>query len=155
MAADAAADWPTGIRRAGPGDLAVIEAIEADAFEPSRRSSRRVLRHALRSDFQRVLVLDIGGAVAGFLVLWPYPQTWRIYNLATARAWRGRGVAGRLIAAVREAARLSGTRRVVLEARDEAGLIDFYEAHGFQAVRPLPDYYSDGEHAFRMALDVS
>ncbi len=152
---NADAHWPAGIRAAGPGDLAAIEAIETEAFEPSRRSSRRVLRRALGSAFQRVLVMELDGAVAGYLVFWPYRHTWRIYNLATAPAWRGRGVAGRLITAVVDAARAAGARRVVLESRDEPGLVGFYEARGFRAARALPDYYSSGGHALRMVLDLA
>ena len=101
-----------------------------------------------------MLVIELDGVVAGYLVFWPHRHTWRIYNLATAPAWRGRGLAGRLIAAVVHAARAAGARRVVLESRDEPGLVGFYEARGFRAVRTLPDYYSSGEDAVRMALDL-
>jgi ribosomal protein S18 acetylase RimI-like enzyme len=168
MSTEAAAGWPAGIRPADRRDLAAIEAIEAAAFEPSRRSSRRTLQRALCSDFQRVLVLEVDDAVAGYLVFWPYRHTWRIYNLATAPASRNRGVAGRLIGAVVEAARRAGARQVVLESRDEPDLVQvvlesrdepdlvgYYEARGFRARRSLPDYYSSGEHAIRMVLEVS
>lgn len=155
MNAEPDAEAPVRIRAAVPADLPAIEAIEEAAFEPSRRSSRRVLRRALGSAFQRVMVVEVDGAVAGYLVLWPHPRTWRIYNLATAPAWRGRGLAGRLIAAAVAAARAAGARRVVLECRDEPGLVGFYEARGFRAAATLPDYYAQGEHALRMALPLA
>jgi [ribosomal protein S18]-alanine N-acetyltransferase len=143
------------IRRAGPRDLSALAAIEAAAFEPARRSSRASLRRALRSRFQRVLVLVVDGEVAGLIILWPYRHTWRIYNLASHPAYRNRGVAGALVSESIEQARRAGARTLVLEARDEPGLRRFYEQRGFAVRRRLPDYYGRGQHAVRMARSLT
>jgi [ribosomal protein S18]-alanine N-acetyltransferase len=143
------------IRRAGPGDLAALAAIEAAAFEPERRSRRASLRRALRSRFQRVLVFDIDGEVAGLIVLWPYRHTWRVYNLASHPSHRNRGVAGALLAEAIEQARRAGAHTLVLESRDEPGLVGFYEQRGFSVRRRLPDYYGRGQHAVRMVRSLS
>jgi ribosomal protein S18 acetylase RimI-like enzyme len=135
-------------------DLAAIARIEATAFEPSRRSSARSLERALASTFQRVLVAELDGALAGYLIYWPYRHTWRIYNLATDAAFRNRGVAGALLAAAVDRARAAGARRVVLESRESAALLDYYAARGFRAEKCLPDYYAKGEAAVRMALEL-
>jgi len=142
------------IREAVPADLTAIGRIEAAAFEPSRRSSRRSLNRALNSAFQRVLVAELDRALAGYLIYWPYRRTWRIYNLATDPAYRNRGVAGALLAAAVDRARMAGAGRVVLESRDSVALLDYYTSRGFRAQRRLPDYYAQGEAAVRLALDL-
>lgn len=144
------------IREANPEDLAALLRIEAAAFEPSRRSARAALRRALASHFQRVLVSEVAGAVAGYVIVWPYRRTWRIYNLASDPARRGGGIGAALLAAAVERARRAGARRVVLESADRARLVDFYRDRGFRVVRRLPGYYAEGEDAVRMerALDT-
>lgn len=141
------------IRPAGPADLEAILRIEEAAFEPSRRASRASLARALRSQFQRVLVFEHRETVAGYLVLWPYRHTWRIYNLATDPGHRNRGVAGTLLAAAAAAARDQGARRMVLESRASPELVGYYRARGFRVERRLADYYAPGEDAVRMVME--
>lgn len=141
------------IRPAGPEDLSEIVRIEEAAFEPSRRASRASLARALRSEFQRVLVFQDGGTVAGYVILWPYRHTWRIYNLATDPERRNRGVAGTLLAAAVATARHHGARRLVLESRATPELVGYYQARGFRVERRLADYYAPGEDAVRMVME--
>ena len=110
---------PHRIRPARTEDLEAILAIESRAFEAARRSSRVTLRRALRSPFQRVLVLEGttvegGAAVAGYVVVWPHRRTWRVYNIASDPAWRNQGVGGALLGTVIAEARRTGAERVVL-----------------------------------------
>lgn len=143
------------VRPAGPDDLPQIVRIEEAAFEPARRSSRRALRRALASEFQQVSVIALahnGAGAVGYLIAWPYPHTWRIYNLATDPAHRHRGLGRALLADVQERARNSGATLLVLEARIDPGLIGFYRRQGFCEARRLPDYYASGEDAWRMEL---
>lgn len=142
------------IRPAGPADLGSILGIEAEAFEPSRRSTPRALRRSLGSGFQRVRVLLVDGSVAGFVILWPYRHTWRVYNLAADPRQRNRGVGSALLAGACAEARGAGARRVVLESRRDPALLRFYDRHGFRVTGELPDYYAPGEGAVRMALDL-
>lgn len=143
-----------GVRSATLGDLRAILAIEAAAFDPVRRSSTAAMRRALKSHFQRVLVLDVAGVVAGYVVLWPYRRTWRIYNLASHPGYRNQGVGGALLAAAIERAARAGAQCLLLESRDEPALLRFYEQRGFRASRRLPDYYARGEHALRLELPL-
>lgn len=143
------------IRAAGPADLEAILGIEAEAFEAARRSTPRALRRALASGFQRVRVFTSAGQVAGFMILWPYPHTWRIYNLASDPRYRNQGVGGALLAdACREAQR-AGARQLVLESRNDPALLRFYSQRGFRVTGELPDYYAPGEGALRMALALA
>jgi ribosomal protein S18 acetylase RimI-like enzyme len=147
------------VRAARIDDLAAILDIEARAFEPARRSSRPSLRRALLSGFQRMLVLEVAegeaaGKLVGYLVVWPFPFTWRIYNLASDPSERNRGVGGALLAAAVDEARRAGAAKVVLESRKEPGLLRFYQQRGFRASRELADYYAEGEDAVRMELPL-
>jgi ribosomal protein S18 acetylase RimI-like enzyme len=143
------------VRPATAADLDDICGIEAAAFEPSRRSSRRSLARAMASPFQLMLVLVMEREVAGFVIVWPFPRTWRIYNLATHPAWRNRGVAGGLLRAVEGRARAAHARWLVLESRPGGDLERYYAQRGFQARRCLHDYYAPGEDAVRMVLSLS
>lgn len=143
------------VRDARPADLDAIAGIELAAFEPARRSSRAVLRRALGSSFQRVLVAELDGVVVGFLVLWPHRLTWRVYNLASDPAWRNRGVAGALLDAAVALAVSRGALRMVLECRAEPGLTGFYGQRGYAVERRLPNYYGRGEHAVRMVRPLT
>lgn len=142
------------IRAAHTGDLEAIRHIEAQAFEPSRRSSPAALRRALRSPFQKVMVLEAGEAVAGYVIVWPFRRTWRIYNLAADPARRNQGVGGGLLAAVAALAEQAGADKLVLESRCRPDLLRFYEQRGFRARRHLPDYYEQGEDAVRLELTL-
>lgn len=149
------ADRAEGVRRGGPEDLDAIVGIETQAFEPSRRSSRRSLRRSLCSPFQRVYVFDVAGSAAGYLIAWPYRHTWRIYNLAADPGLRRRGVGGALLEVVAADARRHGATVLVLESRLDPVLVGYYEKRGFRAKRGLPDYYARGEDAVRMEMPLT
>jgi ribosomal protein S18 acetylase RimI-like enzyme len=142
------------VRDATPADLEAILEIERGAFDAARRSSNAALRRALQSSFQRVLVLERAGELAGYVILWPYRHTWRIYNLASHPAHRNRGVGGALLGAAIALARHAGARRLLLESRDEPALLRFYRQRGFLVTGELRDYYAPGAHALRMELSI-
>ena len=53
-----------------------------------------------------------------------------IGRMAVLKAWRGRGIGGRLLARLIDEARRRGHRQVVLSAQVHA--VEFYRAHGFR-----------------------
>ena len=140
------------LRAASPKDLPAILDIEAQAFDSTRRSSRKSLKRSIESPFQRVLVQDLHGAVAGYVILWMFPRTWRVYNLASHPGRRNQGVGRSLLDAAARLAAAAGARRLVLESRPDPALLRFYEQRGFRVRGRLEDYYAPGEHAVRMDL---
>lgn len=145
------------IRAARLGDLPAIEAIENRCFHPSRRSSRRALRHSLRSPAQSVWVAigPLAGKrqVAGVLVLHHHLRSIRIYSLAVLPAFRGSGGGRRLVHRAIALARKTGRTSVTLEAdRRNKVLTGWYERFGFEVYRVLKNYYSPSRHAVRMRL---
>lgn len=145
------------IRPAEPADLPFVEAIENRCFHASRRSSRRALKHSLKSPAQSVWVavgrLDGKRQIAGVMILHHHLLSIRIYSLAVLPAFRGSGVGRRLVHRAVALGRKTGRSSLTLEAdRRNKVLTGWYERFGFQIYRVLKDYYSPGRHAVRMRL---
>jgi len=142
------------IRAGQPRDLAALLAIEVACFTTDRLSARQMRRFLTRAR-ARLLVVEqpAQGLICGYaLVLLPaLPRPARLYSLAVAPAWRGRGLADRLLAEVVERAAHARYDRLRLEVRAQADeLIAWYGRRGFKLLRRLPGYYQDGADALKM-----
>ena len=142
------------IRRARIGDLEPLLELEKKAF-PSDRLSRRQMRYHIGNPRALLLVAcDSGGRpVAYGLAFMPKGRAARIYSLATAAAWRGRGLGqGLLKAAITEITKRK-YQKIVLEVRQsDSSAIGLYKKNGFQIIAPLTKYYADGADGYKMAL---
>lgn len=135
-----------------PEDLPDLQMLEAACFEPERRSKKRTLRHALRSQAQKVWLVRTseGQAVAAMICLL-YPHTLRIYSVCVLTSFRGSGIGAGLVAVAEDFARKTGRGRISLEAaRREKKLVAWYRKLGYEIVKELPDYYAPGVDALRM-----
>jgi ribosomal-protein-alanine N-acetyltransferase len=66
---------------------------------------------------------------------------------------RRRGIAGLLLAAVRDLAAAQGAPALLLEVREtNAGALAFYERAGFAEIDRRPRYYRNGDTAIVMSL---
>lgn len=148
---------PTGlsgltIREAGTDDLGALIAIENAVFT-SDRISRRSFRDFLASPRAILRVADVDGEVAGYhLVLFRQgTAAARLYSLAVAPAWQGRGV-GAMLLANAEAAAYAAERAVLrLEVEvSNAPALALYRRAGYRAVEKLPGYYESGEDGVRL-----
>jgi len=145
------------VRAAKKADLDAVDRIEGLSFDKDR-FSRRNLRRALERPTARFLIAEIAGAAAGYaMVLFRAGSSAaRLYSIAVDPAFRGQGVADRLL---REAARLCkarGADRLRLEVRpSNRAAARLYERAGFALLDRRPHYYDDGEDAIRMELDLS
>lgn len=144
---------PTDIqlRRAQPGDLAALLALENATFDSDRLSARQ-WRHHLDSASGTVLLVEDGPWLLGSVLLL-FRQgldSARIYSLATAAAARGRGIGSALLDAAEIEAAARGCRRLRLEVRrDNAPAQRLYSGHGYQPIGERIDYYADGTDAVR------
>jgi ribosomal-protein-alanine N-acetyltransferase len=95
-------------------------------------------------------------AVAGYIVFWVMGEECHLLNLSVGQAFRRQGFAKRLLQAlVREALRLACTK-VWLEVRRSNGpAIALYESVGFAVGRIRKQFYSDGEDALVLELDLT
>jgi ribosomal-protein-alanine N-acetyltransferase len=89
--------------------------------------------------------------LAGFICFWMFSGELEILNVATAPAFRRRGVAAALMRHVFAQARRQGIESAFLEVRvGNTGAIDLYHKFGFSVVARRPRYYADGEDALLM-----
>jgi ribosomal-protein-alanine N-acetyltransferase len=139
------------IRRARPGDLDALIALEERSFHCDL-ISRRMLRAHLTSPRSIVLVAERARAVHGdaLVFLRSGSARARLYSIAVDATARGLGLGARLLAASENAARARQATHMRLEvdARNAAA-IKLYESRGYARFAVKPGYYEDGGTAWR------
>lgn len=148
---------PLSIRRAVPGDLDALVALETRVFDYDRMSRAQFRRH-LGSGTALVLVAIGGNRLFGAAtIFFRTDATYaRLYSLAIASEARGRGIGSVLLDAVEAAARDRGARRLGLEVRtDNSAAIALYEARGYRRSGRREAYYDDGADAYRYLKNLS
>jgi ribosomal-protein-alanine N-acetyltransferase len=89
--------------------------------------------------------------LAGYLCSWMVGDELEILNVATAPAFRRRGVAAALMRHVFARVHRQGLDSAFLEVRvGNTGAIDLYHKFGFAVVARRSRYYADGEDALLM-----
>lgn len=140
------------IRPARASDVDALLAIESAVFETDRLSGRSI-RRLIGSPSAMALVAKSGGHIAGYciLLLREGSSAARLYSIATAPAFAGKGIGRALIDAAEDAAAKRGRRSLRLEVReDNLRAIAIYQQAGFGVIGSKPDYYQDGMAAIRM-----
>lgn len=139
------------IRRGEPSDLDELLRIEKAVFTTDRISGRS-FRRLMASRTAEMLVADNDGEIAGYaLVLYRRGSTVaRLYSIATAAEWNGRGVGRRLLAAAEEQAlaRDCAIMRLEVHEQNEAA-ISLYKSCGYRPFDREEEYYEDKGPALR------
>lgn len=139
------------VRKAVPGDLDALVALERTTFETDRISRAQWRRH-IASSSACVLVAGPAGRVDGAAVVFQRHNSTRarLYSLAVAEAARGSGLAKGLLAASEAEARRRGCDVLELEVRtDNRAAIGLYERQGYRRAARLQGFYEDGSDAWR------
>lgn len=138
-------------RAAAPGDLPGLLALEAEAFGPDAFSPRQ-LRHLILHAKGAFFVALWQGALAGYIsILTRGSKIGRIYSIAVAPAYQGKGIAGALIDLALAELATAGIKAVFLEVsphNDKA--LALYAKKGFTRRGIKPNYYHDGGEAISM-----
>ncbi|NYD40758.1 ribosomal protein S18-alanine N-acetyltransferase [Nocardioides panaciterrulae] len=144
------------VRDAAPADAAAVAGLEQRNLGIDAWSEGLVAEAvANRLPTLRVLVAEAEEQVVGFAVASIVAGTAELQRIAVDRAHRRSGLAGALLARVRELAVDGGADRLLLEVReDNAGAIAFYETQGFGEVGRRRRYYKDGATAVVLALGL-
>jgi ribosomal-protein-alanine N-acetyltransferase len=131
------------VRPATAADIPAIRAIEQQAPEASHWSA---------SEYQRVLtselllVSEMREQLVGFLTARRGGGDWELQNLAVARDFRQRGVAGELLRALVGRVRQCCDPAIFLEVRESnLSARSFYEKKGFAEIARRRAYYRDPE----------
>lgn len=145
-------DPPLPLRPAGLVDIPELVRLEAVCFDDDRITRRR-FRQLLNGGHTECLVVEREGGLAGYALVLFHRGTplARLYSIATDPAWRGRGLARRLLAAVEASAATRDCAFLRLEVRpDNSSAIALYRQLGFREFGVFQDYYADHSAALRM-----
>ena len=140
------------VRQANRADLDELCLLEQQCFI-SDRLSRRSFAHFIKAEHSQLLVLIIAGQLSGYVLLLFRKGTnlARIYSVAIAAEYRGRGMSSVLMEAAEKAALEQGASFIRLEVstanKVAAGL---YKRLGYHKICDLPNYYEDGTSGERL-----
>jgi [ribosomal protein S18]-alanine N-acetyltransferase len=141
---------PSAIRPLTAADLPQVLAIEGLCH--AHPWSEELLRQELGEPLARTALLWQGDELAGYICARLLLGELEILNVATAPAFRRRGVAATLLRHLLEEARQEGMERAFLEVRaGNEPAQALYRAFGFRPCGVRRHYYSDGEDALLMA----
>ena len=146
-------DGPTGtldgvrLVPAVPGDLAALCALDAACFGLEAWSPGS-WREVLTEPGWMVLTARADTALAGALVLLPWPPVASLASVAVAPPWRRRGLGRRLLLEALHRGRACGARWLSLEVdADNADALRLYRREGFRAARR---FVESGRHRLEM-----
>lgn len=132
------------IRPFGSGDLDGIQRIADMSFTvPWTRES---MEKELSNEMAHYLVAEYDGKVVGYVGYWQVLDEGHIMNVAVDKAYRGRGIATRLVNAMIDSGAPLGILYWTLEVRvSNTAAIRVYENAGFTSAGIRPRYYSHPE----------
>lgn len=138
-------------RRGRLSDLDALIAIEQAVFTADILS-RRSFRRFLAAKSATLLVAEVAGTLAGYVLVHYPPRSARarLYSIAVAPHIGRRGVGMLLLAAAERAAQRRGRKAMRLEVHDHnSRAIARYEKSGYRLFGRHRRYYDDGGDALR------
>ncbi|WP_436702209.1 GNAT family N-acetyltransferase [Nocardioides sp. BYT-33-1] len=147
----------TTVRTATPADVAVIAALEAEAFPLDPWSAYLIDEGvAGRVPTVTVVVAEHDASFAGYAVVSVVDVDAELQRIAVPVPLRRAGVATALLGGVHAVAARGGASRLLLEVReDNTPARLFYERHGFGELGRRARYYRDGTTAVVLARPVT
>jgi ribosomal-protein-alanine N-acetyltransferase len=133
------------LRRLTISDLAAIERIERRAYPTPWSRSMFASELAKTSSICLGAVdTEAGGVLVGYLIISRYADAWHVMNVAVHEAYRGQGIATRLLNRLFELTAGDDRRGYTLEVRvSNSGAIKLYERLGFVPRGIRRGYYTD------------
>jgi len=143
------------LRRLEPADAEAVSRLEQACF-PSAWSAGAYARALADPGFLAWGAFGSGGHLAGYIACQTAAGELEVLNVAVDPAFRGRGTARRLLAEVLHEAREKSIEKCCLEVRPgNAPALRLYRGAGFGQAGLRRRYYSDGEDALVMTLELS
>lgn len=136
-------------RSAKISDIKGLVKLEEASFDSDQLSERN-FRYFIEHSHGDVLVMDIGGEIAGYGVLLFHRGTAlaRLYSLAVSQAFKGQGLGKKLLSKLENTAHEKGCTYLRLEVKKtNKPAISLYEASGYRRFGSKKDYYQDHEDA--------
>ncbi|MDQ7039281.1 MAG: ribosomal protein S18-alanine N-acetyltransferase [Aquificota bacterium] len=141
------------IREMKEEDLPRVYAINRLSFTTDAWSEEAMQRE-FRLPYSLRFVVESGGEIVAYAFVWLIKGEAFLMTLAVAPEWRGKGVGKWFLRKIVE--RLKGKAEVVsLDVRkSNIPAIRLYRSLGFKVVRERLRFYSDGENALLMELQL-
>jgi ribosomal-protein-alanine N-acetyltransferase len=146
---------PVTIREFNSDDFDTLWHIDQQCFPAGIAYSRRELAGfiALRGSMTLVAESESGSAssqIVGFIVAKVARKVLgHVVTIDVIAGERRSGVGSLLLSAVEKRLQQAGCRGMVLEtAVDNRGALNFYKRHGYDVIKTVPRYYSNGVDAF-------
>ena len=142
-------------RRAEKEDLDVMAEMERICF-PDDSWSREMLLEEIENQSATFLVAEDGDKIIGCAMAWMIaPYECQIGTIEVLPEYRRMGIAYELMWKILKISRLLGIWEVHLEVRaSNAPAIALYESLGFTKDGLRKKYYSNGEDAYTMSLNM-
>jgi ribosomal-protein-alanine N-acetyltransferase len=144
------------LRPATTEDLAAVLKIENEVHVAPWTEDH--FRTELTKPYSQFLVLtddETDIIVAGYLVCWVMFDECQVLNVATSLSYRGLGFAKQMIHKVVSTAVKKEIKKVVLEVRkSNVAAIQLYQRLNFNITHVRKAFYSDGEDAYQMILNL-
>jgi ribosomal-protein-alanine N-acetyltransferase len=145
------------IRLAETADVEAIADLEAESF-PADYWPAGYLREGVEGLLHGAVLhvaVDEDGVIVGHAITSIVFEIAELQRISVTPALRRRGVAGELLAAVRDEATRQGAERLLLEVREtNTGALAFYERAGFVEIDRRPRYYRDGTTAIILQMEL-
>ena len=143
------------VREAVPADLDHIVMVEEACFPGPKAYSRRQLKYLLERANSTCLVETDGKTLRGFVIIL-YRKRAKIAGIETLNvdpAFRGKGIASRLLRAAEEDMKRWGRQRSRLEvAEGNLPAKRLYHKIGYRVIKRLDNYYQFAPYGSRTAL---
>ena len=148
---------PGRIRPACAEDVPALVGIEEASFH-SDRLSRRSFRHLVTEGNSVTLIDEVKDQARGYITLLFRADVSlaRVYSIATAPGWLGKGVASGLLQAAEELALAHHCVAMRLEIRkDNVASQQLFLRHGYAVFGEHAGYYEDGMDALRFEKSLT
>lgn len=130
------------LRGAGPGDLELFAALEAEVFAEDPWTSYMIAEELSSPASRYLIAMDESGDVAGYGGVKVGGDQADVMTIGVRAHARGRGIGSAILDALLEWSREAGAREVFLDVRpSNKGAIGLYESRGFVEIGRRPRYF--------------
>ncbi len=150
-------DQAASLRPISEDDLPkVIEVENRSHLAPWSEAS---FRGEMEKPYAQILVLtddETDSEIFGYIVSWSLFEECQILNVVVDLPHRGLGYAQKMIRQVVQQALRAGLKRVLLDVRKgNLPAVQLYQKLSFNVTQVRRAFYSDGEDAYLMTLDLT
>ncbi|MCS6957318.1 MAG: ribosomal protein S18-alanine N-acetyltransferase [Aquificaceae bacterium] len=134
-------------------DLPKVLEISQECFG-SDAWNRKAFEREFELDYSYKFVLEKEGEVIGYAIVWKIFYDVTLMSIALKKDYWGKGYGKKLMRFLIEYFRGKAERFLLDVRRSNIRAIRLYQSLGFKIISERAKYYSDGENAFQMALDL-